>query len=97
VRTIVLRGCVLVIALIAATAAAWPQRSGPSEEQGRERCRDAAQYMISLVEQSLTDPSARPERVEKRRTAVADWKSRLAKGEDPCVVHRDISKAVTTL
>jgi len=60
-----------------------------------EQCRQGAEYMIQVGEQSVAK-GGRPELVEKRRAQVESWKRRLAAGEDPCAVYTDIGKAATT-
>jgi len=84
--------------LLMFSALAWAQKPGtavlPNDEAGR--CRYAAEHMIAVAKQSLSDSRSRPERVEKRKKLVDDWTSRLEKGEDPCSVYMDIQKAATT-
>ena len=77
---------------------AWTQSSGnagiPDDEA--KRCRYGADHMIEFAKQSLSEPTSRPERIEKRRKLVEDWSSQLDKGENPCLVYMDIQKAATT-
>jgi len=39
----------LIFALLGAPAASWSQQAGSSDDQGKVRCTEAAQYIISLV------------------------------------------------
>ena len=77
---------------------AWAQSSGsagiPDDEAGR--CKYGAVHMIEFAKQSLSEPTSRPERIEKRRKLVEGWSSRMEKGEDPCLVYMDIQKAAAT-
>ncbi len=61
-----------------------------------KRCRYGVDHMIQFAKQSLSEPTSRPERIEKRRKLVEDWSSRLEQGENPCSVYMDIQKAATT-
>lgn len=61
-----------------------------------KRCRYGADHMIEFAKQSLSEPTSRPERIEKRRKLVEDWSFRMEQGENPCLVYMDIQKAATT-
>lgn len=65
-------------------------------EQDQGMCKYAADHMIEIAKQSLTEKSSRPERVEKRRKLVEEWAARLESGEDPCSVYADIQEEATT-
>lgn len=78
------------------TATLWAQSSGTVQDDETKRCRYGADHMIEFAKQSLSEPTSRPERIEKRRKLVENWSSRLKKGEDPCLVYIDIQKAATT-
>ena len=78
------------------TATLWAQNSVTVQDDETKMCRSGADHMIEFAKQSLSEPTSRPERTEKRRKLVEDWSSRLKKGEDPCLVYIDIQKAATT-
>tara|TARA_R110000782_G_scaffold82663_11_gene162477 strand:- start:950 stop:1135 length:186 start_codon:yes stop_codon:yes gene_type:complete len=59
-------------------------------------CKYGADHMIEIAKQSLNEKSSRPERIEKRRTLVEEWSTRMASGEAPCSVYADIQKEATT-
>ena len=88
----------LFVMLTGLATLSWSQQTGravlPDDSKGR--CRYGAEHMIASAEQSLAEPRSRPERIEKRRRLVADWKTRLKNGEDPCLIYSDIQKAATT-
>ena len=78
------------------TTTSWAQNSGAVQDEETKMCRYGADHMIEFSKQSLSEPTSRPERIEKRRKLVEDWSSRIEKGEDPCLVYKDIQKAATT-
>lgn len=59
-------------------------------------CRMAAESMIEVARQAVTDTSSRPERREARRVLMEDWVARLQAGENPCDVYAAIGQASTT-
>jgi len=65
-------------------------------EQDRGMCRYAADHMIEIAKQSLSERSSRPERIDNRRKLVEDWVARMDSGEDPCAVYADIQKEAAT-
>ena len=86
---------IMLVLLSPATGAEDATFTGlPDDEAGR--CRYGAEHMIDVARQSLTEPSSRPERVEKRRRLVESWESDLNAGDDPCEVYMDIQKSATT-
>jgi len=92
-----MRRLLLLIATAALSSAVWAQGGPaglPKDQAGR--CRFAAEGMIKIGKESLSDPRVRPALREKRRKLIEEWSSRLAKGEDPCRVYQDIGKAATT-
>ena len=78
------------------TTTIWAQDLKGVNEDKAKMCRYGADHMIQFATQSLSEPTSRPERVEKRRKLVENWSSRLRKGEDPCFVYTDIQKAAAT-
>jgi len=64
-------------------------------EQDQDMCKYAADHMIEVAKQSLTDKNSRPERTEKRRKLVENWSARMEDGEDPCNIYADIQKEAT--
>lgn len=65
-------------------------------EVEKQVCKYSADLMITIAQQSLSEKSSRPERIEERRTLVEEWTSRMESGEDPCVVYDDIQNSVNT-
>ena len=65
-------------------------------EQDKVMCKYAADHMIQVAKQSLSENMSRPERIEKRRKLVEEWTSRMESGEDPCTVYADIQKSANT-
>lgn len=59
-------------------------------------CLSAANSMIDVARQAVSDTNSRPERRETRRVLMEDWISRLNSGEDPCLVYEDIGVSATT-
>lgn len=59
-------------------------------------CKYSAEHMIKVAEQSLSEKTTRSERKAKRKKLAEQWRLRLDKGEDPCLVYADIQKAATT-
>lgn len=85
---------VAIFYLLATTL--WAQNPGTALDEKAKMCRYGADHMIKFAKQSLSEPTSRPERIEKRRKLVENWSSRLEKGEDPCLVYEDIQKTSTT-
>ena len=83
---------------MAVSAISWsgqiPRGAIPDDPQSR--CRYGAEQLIAHGEQSLLEPSSRPERVEKCRTLVEGWKTRLANNEDACRLYADVQKEATS-
>lgn len=77
----------LLVGLLGIATSTWSEPVGqsaiPSDLQGR--CRYGAEQLIAHGEQSLLESGSRPQRIEKRRKLVEDWKTRLANNEDPCL------------
>jgi hypothetical protein len=88
----------ILFTLTGLSTMSWSQDAGTAAlpDDGAGRCRYGAEYMIEIARQSLSEPSSRPERIEKRRKLVDDWTAQLEKGEDPCLVYLDIQNAATT-
>lgn len=59
-------------------------------------CLVAANSMIDVAREAVSDTRSRPERRESRRVLLEDWVARLEAGEDPCSVYEAIGSSSTS-
>lgn len=59
-------------------------------------CLLAANTVIDLAGEAVSDTNSRPERRESRRVLMEDWVALLEAGEDPCSVYETIGISSTT-
>lgn len=59
-------------------------------------CLLAANSMIDIAREAVSDTNSRPERRDSRRVLLEDWVARLEAGEKPCSVYEAIGISSTT-
>ena len=80
-------------ALLAAPPAAASEEPSAAAAVPGWYCLSSAMHMIRMGEDALDgDPAA--EQAMRRRGLLHEWRQRLAAGEPPCEVYREIFEAV---
>lgn len=81
---------VALLLLTASAASAAEPAPGPAVPDWY--CRSSALHMIRMAESALAD-NPDDARAPRRRGLLQEWRQRLAAGEPPCAVYRDIFEA----